>query len=656
MGSRAVDAPRGALRALPAGARRGRPRVLGRPARGIEHGIGGIGKFERYFALFRARVLPLVHRRSTVHDLLQPTTGRGAAAVLRRALGHVALAPAVPDLLLALRDGPARPRSGVLPLRRGDVAASILERTRHALTRAGSGGQSVRALDPHRHARRRAALRASCRALRDDPRPPRSARVALPVGRGVPRAICPGASVDRFNLSDLFEYVSLEHYHRMLEAIVRRSRPRRAARLLEHAGAAAAARQHARPSSAARRPGRPAAPRRPRVLLQRLPRRGGRGDRPRSLPALAAQSLAGHRHRAGCIPRVSLAACSSTRARPAPARRRRGRCFTRDPACSRSPFRFCFARLWPVLLLTGASALLVAAVSSSCRRCARASAASRTASNRTTLGELYFPIVGRAAVLAHARRRTRCCSSFPCSMLTFADATGALVGSRYGMTRYLGASKSLEGSIAFVVIAFLCVHVPLLLWSDVGPRRIAADRGDAGAARDAARGERLAWPRQPLHPDRRLLPPARVPASRRGGAAAAISLVTVALVVLIVVARERTTLEDDSLVAGAFLCYVAWALMGWHWLVGPLAIVVGYRWLSPPTLDNSRRMHDVPAVLSVWAAAIGWLDARAHAAATRRCCFRTPSCSARTLRCSVRRASASQFPDGPCRCSSGGPS
>src|SRR5262249_57175877 len=43
------------------------------------------------------------------------------------------------------------------------------------------------------------------------------------------------------------------------------------------------------------------------------------------------------------------------------------------------------------------------------------------------------------------------------------------------------------------------------------------------------------------------------------------------------------------------------------WLVGPLAIIVGYRWLSPATPDNSRRMHDVPAVLSVWAPAIGWL-------------------------------------------------
>jgi len=79
------------------------------------------------------------------------------------------------------------------------------------------------------------------------------------------------------------------------------------------------------------------------------------------------------------------------------------------------------------------------------------------------------------------------------------------------------------------------------------------------------------------------------------------------LVALVVLARRRTTLEDDSLLAGAFLCYVAWAVMGWPWLIGPLAIIIGYRWLSPETPDNSRRMHAVPVVLSVWAPAIGWL-------------------------------------------------
>ena len=37
----------------------------------IRNGIGGAGKFERYFALFRRFVLPLVHRRATVDALLE---------------------------------------------------------------------------------------------------------------------------------------------------------------------------------------------------------------------------------------------------------------------------------------------------------------------------------------------------------------------------------------------------------------------------------------------------------------------------------------------------------------------------------------------------------------------------------------------------------
>jgi S-adenosylmethionine-diacylglycerol 3-amino-3-carboxypropyl transferase len=40
----------------------------------VRHGLGGIGRFEGYFRLFRTRVLPLVHSRATVHALLQPRT------------------------------------------------------------------------------------------------------------------------------------------------------------------------------------------------------------------------------------------------------------------------------------------------------------------------------------------------------------------------------------------------------------------------------------------------------------------------------------------------------------------------------------------------------------------------------------------------------
>jgi phytol kinase len=174
------------------------------------------------------------------------------------------------------------------------------------------------------------------------------------------------------------------------------------------------------------------------------------------------------------------------------------------------------------------------------------------------------------------------------------------------MTRYLGASKSLEGSVAFVVVAFFCVHVPLLVWSDVG--RSESLLIAATLALLVMLLEGSAW----RGLDNLFIPIGgyfllRAYMPLEAAALAPRLVVTLALVVLVVFFRRRTTLGDDSLVASAFLCYVAWAVMGWPWLIGPLAIALGYRWLSPPTPDNSRRMHDMPAVLSVWAPAIGWL-------------------------------------------------
>jgi phytol kinase len=269
-------------------------------------------------------------------------------------------------------------------------------------------------------------------------------------------------------------------------------------------------------------------------------------------------------------------------------------------------FPFLFRDTWPVLLLTGASALLVSAVKFlPALRSRWGGVAHRV--DRTTFGELYFPIsVALLFWLTHGSDPLL--FAIPVLMLTLADATCAIVGARYGMTPYHGASKSLEGSIAFVVVAFLCVHVPLLLWSQVGRAEslliattlallVMLLEGSAWRGLD-----NLFIPIGGYFLLRAYLPMDVAALLPR-------LLITVALVAFIVLLRRRTTLEDDSLVAGAFLCYVAWALMGWRWLVGPLAIAAGYRWLSPPTADNSRRMHGMPAALSVWAPAVAWLAA-----------------------------------------------
>ncbi len=53
----------------------------------------------------------------------------------------------------------------------------------------------------------------------------------------------------------------------------------------------------------------------------------------------------------------------------------------------------------------------------------------------------------------------------PIAILTLADAAGALAGVRYGRRFYICGSgrKSVEGSLAFLAIAFLCCFVPLWL-------------------------------------------------------------------------------------------------------------------------------------------------------------------------------------------------
>lgn len=267
-------------------------------------------------------------------------------------------------------------------------------------------------------------------------------------------------------------------------------------------------------------------------------------------------------------------------------------------------FPFIFRETWPVLLLTGASASLIGAVKFVPSLRARFGGVANRV-DRTTLGELYFPI-SVALLFWLTRGEHPLLFVIPILMLTFADATCALVGRRYGLVKYHGASKSLEGSIAFVVVAFFCVHVPLLLWSDVG--RVESLLTAATLALLVMVLEGSAW----RGLDNLFIPIGgyfllRAYLVMNEGELLARLLITLGLVLLVIIARQRTTLEDDALAAGAFLCYVAWALMGWPWLIGPFVIVVAYRWLSPKTPDNSRRMHAVPAVLSVWAPAVAWL-------------------------------------------------
>jgi phytol kinase len=225
--------------------------------------------------------------------------------------------------------------------------------------------------------------------------------------------------------------------------------------------------------------------------------------------------------------------------------------------------------------------------------------------DRTTLGEIYFPIaVAVVFWLSHGQSPLLFC--IPILVLTFADATGALIGLRYGRTRFTGAPKSAEGSIAVALVTFFCVDVPLVVWSDVG--RVDVLLMAATLALLVMLLEGSAW----RGLDNLFIPIGvyfLLHAWLNMGTAALLArfLVTVLLVSFVVARRRTSTLQDDALLAAAFLGYVTWALLGWRWLLPPATAFVGFAWMSPRTEANSRRIHDVSAVLAVWGVALIWL-------------------------------------------------
>ncbi|MGO8670808.1 MAG: DUF3419 family protein [Capsulimonadaceae bacterium] len=194
----------------------------GHPAE-ITAGIGSAGKFERYFALFRTRILPLVHSRATVERLL-----RGGSPAEREEFYHRVWNNRRWRLMFAIFFSRAvMGRFGRDPsffaYVRGSVADKILARTQHALTR----------LDPSENPYLHWILTGTHgTALPYALRPENFDAIRDNIDRLEWRCqgleafldeVGPG-SVDRYNLSDVFEYMSPENYAGLLDRIVRAGR------------------------------------------------------------------------------------------------------------------------------------------------------------------------------------------------------------------------------------------------------------------------------------------------------------------------------------------------------------------------------------------------------------------------------------------------
>ena len=183
--------------------------------RAVERGVGGAGKFERYLALFRRWLLPLVHGPGRVARLLQGGSFEEREAFYRsewdswrwRALFRLFFSRAVMGRLG--RD------PSFFRYVEGSVAERILARARHALTRLDPAENSyLQWILTGRH------LEALPFALRPENFEPirdnldRLEWHPLSLEDYLGRA--GSGAVQRFNLSNIFEYMSLPNYHALL--------------------------------------------------------------------------------------------------------------------------------------------------------------------------------------------------------------------------------------------------------------------------------------------------------------------------------------------------------------------------------------------------------------------------------------------------------
>lgn len=117
---------------------------------------------------------------------------------------------------------------------------------------------------------------------------------------------------------------------------------------------------------------------------------------------------------------------------------------------------------WPVLVL----ALVFLTITALSQRLGKLSSVHGV--ERSSVGAWVYPI--SVYVLFVLARGDALRFQIPILILAFSDAFGAIVGKTYGVVKYkvMDQIRSLEGSTAFFVVAFLVTHIPLLLSSQAG--------------------------------------------------------------------------------------------------------------------------------------------------------------------------------------------
>ena len=185
----------------------------------ITHGVGAAGKFENYFAMFRDRILPFVHSRGTIDRLFEPRSLDARREFYERTWNNWRWRGMFRLFFSRFVMGRAGRDPAFFKYVEGSVADRILARAHHALSELdpaenpylhwifyGHHSDSLpHALRPENYQVIRANLeRFEWRAQSlEEFLESEDAR-----------------EMNAYNLSDIFEYMSAENYHEILDRIV----------------------------------------------------------------------------------------------------------------------------------------------------------------------------------------------------------------------------------------------------------------------------------------------------------------------------------------------------------------------------------------------------------------------------------------------------
>jgi S-adenosylmethionine-diacylglycerol 3-amino-3-carboxypropyl transferase len=187
----------------------------------IRDGVGHAGKFERYFRLLRERLLPLLHRRSTVLDLMAERDEAARTAFYRERWDNLRWRLLFRIFFSRFVMGRLGRDPEFFRYVEGSVAERILTRVEYALTRLPNHA------NPYLEAILTGGFR---RALPLYLRPEVYPHVQRHLDRlilfqGPIDAACEASRFDGFNLSDLFEYLDPEASAAVYARLVEASRP-----------------------------------------------------------------------------------------------------------------------------------------------------------------------------------------------------------------------------------------------------------------------------------------------------------------------------------------------------------------------------------------------------------------------------------------------